>query len=109
LRFLKAIGFEQSAADASEIVMARPAGAALLGSAKAQLKESVRAFAIQEEKRRAAKDAAEADKLAQLRQLSKQNGAKRTAEAEQERQRLLKGIQIDHEDKARQADMTNFK
>lgn len=54
VRFLKAIGFEPSTSGEAQMAMQHPANAELLSAAKAQLKESVRAFAHLQEQRRVA-------------------------------------------------------
>ena len=50
-----------------------------------------------------------AQKLAELKEISKQNMAKQTAEQAAERERLLKGLQIDREDLERQKDPMQWK
>jgi stage V sporulation protein SpoVS len=111
VRFLRASGFGEEDGGAAFVLPAN-ADLELLNQAKAALKAVVkhRAFVDQKESeaQRSAENAAAATKLAELRALSKQNMSKQTAQAENERQRILNGIQIDREDLVRQKDPNNM-
>ena len=61
------------------------------------------------EEARQQENAAAAQKLAKLKEVSRQNGADAAADAAVERERLLKGLQIDREDRERQKDPWQWK
>lgn len=110
VRFLRAVGFQPSTADGAEVLaLAATADLEALDRGKAALKEAVREYSSREQARRTATDAAAAAKLDDLRQLSKQNNAKRDGEKGRDREAILKGLEIDREDWSRQRDDTNFK
>ena len=106
VRFLRAIGFvEQGSSDAGDGVftMEKP-DAELLAAGKAALKEAVKEYRRLEEAARTAENAAAAQRLAELRDLSKQNYAKRDAEAQAERERIMEIAKIEKWEKERQKD-----
>lgn len=106
VRFLRAIGFvEQGSSDAADGVftMEKP-DAALLAAGKAALKAAVPEYRRLEEAARTAENAAAAKRLAELRELSKQNYAKRDAEDQAERERIMEIAKIEKWEKERQKD-----
>ena len=106
VRFLRAVGFVEqgsSSADDALFTVAK-VDAELLTAAKAALKGAVKEYRRMEEAARVAENAAAAQRLADLRELSKQNSAKRDAEAQAERERILKIAEIEKWEKQRQAD-----
>lgn len=106
VRFLRAIGFvEEGSSGAEEAIftVGQP-DAELLLAAKAALKGAVKEYRRVEEAARVAENAACAQQLADLQELSKQNYAKRDAEAQVERERIMKIAEIEKWEKARQAD-----
>ena len=106
VRFLRAIGFvEQGSSSAEEAVftVGKP-DAELLAAAKTALKGAVKEYRRVEEAARVAENAAAAQRLADLRDLSKQNYAKRDADAQAERERIMKIAEIEKWEKQRQAD-----
>ena len=107
VRFLRAVGFQASDDDA--LTLAAAADLEALNRGKVALKDAVKEYSRRAQERRTAADAAAASKLAELRQLSKQNNLKRDGDKEREREALLKGVQIDRADWERQRDNTNFK
>jgi len=102
VRFLKACGFEEQggSGDAGSLVL--PPGSQndqQIAAGKAALKALVgrhteQIVRVADEERRKANEAA-AQKLVDLRELSKRNTATRDAAHEEERQRLLSGIHTD--------------
>ena len=78
--------------------------AELLVAAKAMLKAGVKEYRRREEAARVEENKACAKQLADSQELSKQNHAKRNAEAQAERDRMNKIAEIDKWEKARQAD-----
>ena len=114
VRFLRAAGFveQHAGTDDAAFVLDEPAPSQL-NEAKTTLKAVVKhRFALDlkaKEEARQQENAAAAGKLAQLKEVSKQNQAKQTELDSVERQRLLEGIQIDREDKVRQADPMQWK
>ncbi len=114
VRLLKAAGFveEGEGTDDAAFVLADPQSAPL-GEAKSILKAVVKhRFAMDmkaKEEARQRENVEAAQKLAELKEISKQNMAKQTAEQAAERERLLKGLQIDREDLERQKDPMQWK
>ena len=76
----------------------------LLATGKAALKEAVKEMQRMKEAARSAENAAAAQRLADLREVSKQNYAKRDADAQAERDRIMKIAEIDKWEKERQKD-----
>jgi len=116
VRLLKSVGFVEEGEgtdDAAFVLSAEVAQSAPLTEAKAVLKAVVKhRFEVDmkaKEAARAQQNAEGARKLAELKEISKQNTAQVTAEQEAERQRLLKGLQIDREDRERQKDPMQWK
>ena len=110
VRFLRAVGFQASSDDGAEVLtLAATADLEALNRGKLALKDAVKEHSRREQAKRTAADAAAASKLDELRQLSKQNNAKRDGEKGREREAILKGLQIDREDWTRQRDDTNMK
>jgi len=114
VRFLKAVGFvEDGAGDAAVLVLPADVDTDHLRKSKAMLKEIAKQRMDEEAKKReairVADNAAAAVKLADLEAISKQNQAKQTEVEEEERARLLKGIEIDREDRERQKDPMQWK
>lgn len=99
VRFLKAVGFvEEGSGDEAALVLPAKAPTALLEQGKASLKQAVQQRAAQLDAERSKANADAAEKLAQLKAVSKANNSKRDAEAERERQRLLSGIALDNDE-----------
>jgi len=114
VRFLKAVGFvEDGAGDAAVLVLPADVDTDHLRKSKAMLKEIAKQRMDEEAKKReairVADNAAAAVKLADLEAISKQNQAKQTEVEKEERARLLKGIEIDREDRERQKDPMQWK
>lgn len=106
VRFLRAIGFVEEGTSGAEdaiFTLGQP-DAELLVAAKAMLKAGVKEYRRREEAARVEENKACAKQLADLQELSKQNHAKRNAEAQAERDRMNKIAEIDKWEKARQAD-----
>ena len=106
VRFLRAIGFVEEGTSGAEdaiFTLGQP-DAELLVAAKAMLKAGVKEYRRREEAARVEENKACAKQLADLQALSKQNHAKRDAEAQAERDRMNKIAEIDKWEKARQAD-----
>lgn len=106
VRFLRAIGFVEEGTSGAEdaiFTLGQP-DAELLVAAKAMLKAGVKEYRRREEAARVEENKACAKQLADLQALSKQNHAKRNAEAQAERDRMNKIAEIDKWEKARQAD-----
>lgn len=102
VRFLKAVGFEEEggSSDVGSLVLpALPDIAERMTAGKAALKAALKYHTEQmvraTEEARSRENAAAAQKLADLRDVSKKNSAQRTAEEAAERQRLVEGIQGD--------------
>lgn len=114
VRLLKAAGFEeQGSDDAAALVLPASASTDLLTQTKAALKAVVKHRMQQQiakrDAERAAENAVAAQKLRDLKAVSEKNTAKQTAEQAAERERLMKGLQIDREDFVRQRDPTQWK
>ncbi len=106
VRFLRAVGFVEEGTSGAEdaiFTLGQP-DAELLLEAKTMLKAGVKEYRRREEAGRVAENAACAQQLADLQELSKQNYAKRDAEAQAERDRMNKIAEIEKWEKARQAD-----
>ena len=114
VRLLKAAGFveEGEGTEDATFLLADPQSAPLV-EAKAILKAVVKhRFEMDykaKEEARQQENAAAAQKLAKLKEVSRQNGADAAADAAVERERLLKGLQIDREDRERQKDPWQWK
>jgi len=105
VRFLKAVGFEEEggSGEGSSLVLPPAAESAekiAAGKAalKAVLKQHTEVAVRRTEAERQAENAAAAQKLADLREVSKKNTATRDANAEAERQRLVAGIREDKDE-----------
>ena len=114
IQLLKAAGFvEQSEGDDAALVLPEGAGTELPTQAKAALKAVVKHRMQQKvregEAKRAAENAEAAQKLADLKAVSEKNLSKQTQEAAAERERILKGLQIDRDDLVRQRDPNNLR
>lgn len=105
VRFLKACGFVEDGAGDEAALMLHTPDPEVLNAGKAALKALVKqhtqqyAAAVAEERR--LQNEAAAQKLAQLKEVSKKNTAASDSAAEAERQQLLAGIKCDHEENAR--------
>lgn len=106
VRFLRAVGFvEQGSSDAADGVFTiEKPDTTLLAAGKAALKEAVKEHRRLEEAARTVENAAAAQKLAELRELSKQNSAKQTAQAQAEREHIMEIARIEKWEKERQKD-----
>ena len=115
VRFLKAVGFveQEAAASASTqavkgeamLVLPMDAPMSLLEQGKDALKQAVKQQQAALDAQRQSQEetlmkvnAAAAEKLANLKAVSKRNSAQRDAKAEEERQRLLRGVQQDKDE-----------
>jgi len=100
VRFLKAVGFEEEggSGEGGSLVL-KAASAEVISQGKAALKATLAQHTDQMlregDAKRSAENAAAAQQLADLRDLSKRNSSQRTAEQEAERNRLKAGIKMD--------------
>jgi hypothetical protein len=114
VRFLRAAGFvEQGEGDDAALVLPDAVPAEHLAAARAALKAVVRHRQADElrarEAARAADNAAAAQKLSDLKELSARNTAKQTAEQAAERERLRAGLALDRTDLVRDRDPLQWK
>lgn len=114
VRFLRAAGFVDDVhgghlllpdgADAARVAAARGA----LKAAVATASELTAASQREADARRAADNAEATGRLVELKRVQAKNGATRTAAQEAERLRILRELQAERFEKARQADPHNF-
>ena len=110
VRFLRAVGFvEEGAGDEAAFVLPAAVGAEQLAAGKAALKAAVKQHAAQQEAKRSQENAAAAQKLRDLRDLSKQNNSKRDAATAGEKDAIKAEIAAERFEWERQRDPTNFK
>ena len=110
VRFLRAVGFvEEGAGDEAAFVLPEAVGAEQLAAGKAALKAAVKQHAAQQEAKRSQENAAAAQKLRDLRDLSKQNNSKRDAATAGEKDAIKAEIAAERFEWERQRDPTNFK
>ena len=110
VRFLRAVGFvEEGAGDEAAFVLPAAVGAEQLAAGKAALKAAVKQFSHVQEALRTAENEAAAQKLRDLRDLSKQNNSKRDAATAGEKDAIKAEIAAERFEWERQRDPTNFK
>ena len=110
VRFLRAVGFvEEGAGDEAAFVLPEAVGAEQLAAGKAALKAAVKQFSHVQEALRTAENEAAAQKLRDLRDLSKQNNSKRDAATAGEKDAIKAEIAAERFEWERQRDPTNFK
>lgn len=111
VRFLRAAGFIDHA-DGAHLVLPDGADAALVARAKAALKASVAeatAAAVRaSDTQRASENAIAAERLVELKRVQRAHQQTRTAVEEAERLRILREMQAERFEKARQEDPHNF-
>jgi len=109
VRFLRAVGFTEEQQDGEDVLILLNPDMKLLEEGKAALKASVKEYAKMQEEIRRRENEEAAEKLRQLKTVSKQNTAQRdeAQAAELERQREL--FARDREDYYRQRDPTVLK
>ena len=109
VRFLRAVGFtEEGDGDQASLTLLH-IDLKLLEEGKLALKACVKEYARMQEELRRIENAAAAEKLAQLRDISKQNTAQRDQEQAAELLRQRELLKIDREDYVRQRDPTVLK
>ena len=114
VRFLKAAGFvEEGGGDDAALALPVAANMEPLVNAKAALKAVVKhRLAVDvkaREEARQQENAAAAEKLRELKDISVKNKADQTAEQALERQRLMDGFKDDRDDLVRQKDLTQWR
>ena len=110
VRFLRAVGFvEEGAGDEAAFVLPAAVGAEQIAAGKAALKAAVKQFSHVQEALRTAENEAAAQKLRDLRDLSKQNNSKRDAATAGEKDAIKAEIAAERFEWERQRDPTNFK
>ena len=110
VRFLRAVGFvEEGEGEEASLVLPASVSAAALEEAKAALKACVKAYAAAAEEARRVENEAAAEKLRDLREVSRVNKSRQLDASASERERLLRGLKADREELARQRDPNNIK